>query len=278
MYASDGLRCAAFPDPAYPLHTLVAGLISFACSLPVASFVQSSFSLAMTTDDAQLHSRTRLLRWTLTKRLLLGRPPWVWRDGALHRTAKRMASSWCASLYDKLTGRIGDALAALAVRCARSRRAGRARIDTPMPVPGSVEERDEQTAAAAARHDRATEQYKRAGYVLVLAAWAICVWMILVYGALIYELLGPTAEATFTRSWGVSVGIGQLQELRQVLRTAAQTAAALLILEALWLSTNSVWLESMMDEASVQATLLRRTSVTLAARVRTYARFNKAVC
>ena len=63
-----------------------------------------------------------------------------------------------------------------------------------------------------------------------------------------------------------------------MLVTAAQTVLALLILEALWLSTNNAWLESMMDEASVQATLLRRTSLTLAARVRTYARFNKAVC
>jgi hypothetical protein len=56
-----------------------------------------------------------------------------------------------------------------------------------------------------------------------------------------------------------------------------QTVAALLILEAIYISPNAAWLESMSDQASVGATLLRAGAVSLATRVRTYSRFNKAV-
>jgi hypothetical protein len=286
VYASPGLQCESFPDPKYPLHTFVAGLISFACCTPVAAFVSSCFSLSVATDDAQLHSRTRLMRWTLPKRVLLGRAPWRYRPGALHRLGKRLASSWCTSLPEKVAVHIGDACMALAVRLGYRNRAATlmGKIDTPLhpydddcDAAGSNEERDRQLHVAAALHDRITTAYKHAGYLLVLVAWAVCTWMILVYGALIYRLLGPEAEATFTRSWGIGVGIGQLDEARGVIVTAAQTALALLILEALWLAPNSAWLENTIDDASVHATILRAASVSLTARVRTYARFNKAV-
>jgi hypothetical protein len=242
----------------------------------------------MASDDAQLHSRTRLLRWTLGKRLLLGRAPLQLADSRLQQLRKRMASSWCTTLPEKLTARLGDACVAAAVRVGffkRRRDAVMEKIDTPMTgsyadgetAASCTEERDRRTQVEAAPHDRATDAYKRAGYLLILLTWAICVWMILVYGALIYRLLGPEAEATFTRSWGIGVGLGQLKEARAVFITAAQTVLALLILEALWLAPNVAWLENAVDEASVHATLLREASMSLPSRVRTYARFNKAV-
>jgi hypothetical protein len=292
---APGLQCAAFPDPAYPLHTVVAGLISFACCVPAAWVLQGCFSLSMATDEAQLHGRTRLMRpWSLLKRLLLGAAPWAYRPGLAHRARTRTASSWCSSKQEQLLMLAGDALGALA------RRAGVKphpdvvhalnKIDTPLsPLPepradgdgddddGDVNTRNRRLAVAALRHDIVTESLKRAGFVLVAATWGICLWMILVYGSLIYRLLGPYAEVTFTRSWGIGVGLDQIKEARGVIVVAAQTVAALLLLEALYLSPNGAWLESMCDEASVGATLLRAGAVSLVARVRTYARFNKAV-
>ena len=140
-----------------------------------------------------------------------------------------------------------------------------------------VEERNVRLRVAAVRHDRVTENMKRAGFVLLLAAWGICLWMILVYGALIYKLLGPDAESTFIHSWGISVGLDQADQARSVMIATVQSVAALLILEALFMSPNSAWLESMTDEASVAAALMRGGASHLFARLRGYSRFNKAV-
>jgi hypothetical protein len=289
---APGLQCEAFPDPKYPLHTLVAGLISFACCVPAAWVLQACFSLSMATDDEQLHGRTRLMKWSLSKRLLFGAAPWSYQPGRAHRMRTRMASSWCATMPEQMTMRACDALGTLARRAGikpddDSDEANAVKIDTPLsPLSARREEekddddvftRDQRLCSAAARHDRVTENLKRAGFVLLAAAWAICLWMILVYGSLIYKLLGPDAEKTFTRSWGISVGLDQADQARSVIIVSAQTVAALLILEALYMSPNIAWLESMSDEASVAATLLRAGAVNLATRVRTYSRFNKAV-
>jgi hypothetical protein len=286
-----GLFCEAFPDPKYPLHTFVAGLISFACCMPAAWVLQSCFSLSMSTDEAQLHGRTRLMKWGLFQRLLLGAAPWRYRPGRAHRMRTRMASSWCTTTPDQLVVRACDALGALSRRAGVKPRlsidAACSKIDTPLsPLEKRLEEeeeevnvltRDERLCDAAACHDRVTENFKRAGFVLVAAAWGICVWMILVYGSLIYRLLGPEAEETFTRSWGIGVGLDQLKEAKGVLIVSAQTVAALLVFEALYVSPNMAWLESMSDEASVGATLLRAGAGSFLARMRAYARFNKAV-
>ena len=282
---APGLQCQSFPDPAFPLHTFVAGLISFACCVPATWVLQACFSLAMATDEAQLHGRTRLMRWSLGKRLLLGAVPWLHRPGRAHRLRTRVASTWCSSTQEQLTRRAAEALGTLARRAGikpHSSAMMPPQIATPLsPLSENsgidTDTRNVRLRVAAARHDRVTENMKRAGFVLIAVAWGICLWMVLVYGALTFKLLGPDAEATFTRSWGISVGLDQADQARSVLVTAAQTVAALLVLEALYLSPNTSWLESMADEASVAAALLRSGAVNLAARVRSYARFNKAV-
>ncbi len=280
---APGLQCQAFPDPAFPLHTLVAGFISFACCVPAAWVLQACFSLSMATDDAQLHGRSRLMRWSLGKRLLLGPAPWEHRPGVAHRMRTRAASTWCATLAEQLTMRAGDALGALARRAGvRPHPAATLPLRIAMPLL-PVDERVDAYArslelrVAASHHDRVTTHLKRAGFVLLALAWGICLWVIIIYGTLIYKLLGPDAEATFTRSWGIGIGLDQAKQARAIISVSLQTVAALLILEALYLSPNMLWLESMADEASVAATLLRSGAVGLAARVRSYVRFNKAV-
>jgi hypothetical protein len=85
------------------------------------------------------------------------------------------------------------------------------------------------------------------------------------------------AGESFTRSWGIGIGLDQLKEAKGVMIVSAQTVAALLVLEILYMSPNMAWLENTVDEASVQATMLRDAGASLLSRVRTYARFNKAV-
>ena len=130
----------------------------------------------------------------------------------------------------------------------------------------------------ALRFDRLAGRFAQAGYALLVALWAVFLWMILVYGRLINKLLGMSAQEAFTRSWGIGVGMVQLQDARGVLVSVAETVLALLLLEALWVMPNDAWLERAMDEAAVLGTLITTATVSPLRRLRTYARFNKAVC
>lgn len=71
------------------------------------------------------------------------------------------------------------------------------------------------------------------------------------YGRLIYNKVGPSAEEAFTRAWGVGIGLGQAQDVRALLISAAEAALVLTILEALWLLQNSSWLERYVDFLSI---------------------------
>lgn len=157
----DPHACHAFPDPDSQVHTIVAGLISFAVCLPCAQLAASCFSLATATDDAQLHGRTRLMRWSLGRSVaLLGRAPWRHGGGALHRLRRRVASSWCTTAWDDGLVRLGALAEWMAARLRRARG---------LPAP-------------AATHDARTAAFATAGYCCIAICWASFVWTILVYG------------------------------------------------------------------------------------------------
>jgi hypothetical protein len=63
-------------------------------------------------------------------------------------------------------------------------------------------------------------------------------------GALIYKLLGASAESSFTRSWGVSYGLNCAAEWKSVAVAALQGALLLALLECLCWTRNSSWLEA----------------------------------
>ena len=81
------------------------------------------------------------------------------------------------------------------------------------------------------------------GLASVAVIWAVFVWFILTYGLLIYELLGLDAQRSFTRSWGVSYGIGAANEWRDVARQAAIAVAVVAIAERMHLTRPVSWLE-----------------------------------
>ena len=94
------------------------------------------------------------------------------------------------------------------------------------------------------------------GLVSVAALWALLAWFILTYGLLIYKLLGLDAQRSFTRSWGVSYGVGAATEWRDVLRQALTAIAILAIAERMHLTRPVTWLEEQIDYMSTSALLL----------------------
>ena len=80
---------------------------------------------------------------------------------------------------------------------------------------------------------------------------------------LIYTLLGPSAEQGFTRSWGVSYGIGAAAEWQDMAKEAGRGILILVILETLMLTRQVSWLEEHIDYLSCAALLLRAKRLSL---------------
>ena len=80
---------------------------------------------------------------------------------------------------------------------------------------------------------------------------------------LIYKLLGGSAEQEFARSWGVSYGMNAATEWKDVLTEAVKAAVILAIMERLFLTRNSSWLEEHVDYLSLQALMFQQQRAKL---------------
>ena len=76
---------------------------------------------------------------------------------------------------------------------------------------------------------------------------------IFTYGMLIYKLLGDQAQSEFARTWGISYAMNAVTEWRDIAVEAVKATIILIILERLFLTRNSAWLEELMDYLSLQA-------------------------
>ena len=81
-------------------------------------------------------------------------------------------------------------------------------------------------------------------------------WIVFAYGRLVYNLLGPAATASFSNSWGIGVGLGQLNDASSLVVTVAEALLVVTVLEMLWLVQNGNWMETYVDTMSVQAAVV----------------------
>ena len=72
-----------------------------------------------------------------------------------------------------------------------------------------------------------------------------------------YELLGVRTETAFMNSWGIGIGLGQVQDAQSVIVSACEAVLVLTVLELLWLQQNGTWLEQYVDFASIFAAAVR---------------------
>ena len=106
-------------------------------------------------------------------------------------------------------------------------------------------------------------------------------------GEALYDLLGEAAERAFVTSWGVGVGVvGQVQDFRSLLISAAEAVLALTLLELAWIQSNPSWFESNVDFLSVLNTVPTAAAVAAGSSwrharfgvsTRAYLRFYKGV-
>ncbi len=276
----SGLQCSAFPNDRSARDTFLAGLITAAVSLPITAVMHTCFALSLATDQAQLHGRSKLKRWTLLNRIFMGRAPWEHVTGCWHGLKLRVAGSWSATAYHVAIVWLVDACAAL-VRCclcccgwARKRKA----VATETPADAAPpEDEAAELLQDAAEFSRVTTGYRRGAMFVLYAVWGIFVWIIFVYGKLIYQLLGTKAEERFVRTWGVGIGLGQAHEARDLVVNVLQVALALTILEVAWVSTNMHWMENNVGYMSVHASIAPAATRRWWRKARTYSRFYKCV-
>ena len=143
--------CTAFPADGNPLDSFLSGLISFAVSLPVAVIVSNLLALSTSTDEEQLHSRTRFMVWPVVYIAALGKLRWRFRRAprdAVQTLKVQMASRWSHGILTKLTVAAADAFAAAARAC---RRTGRDRAPV-APLPLALDEAVPREAIAGNAH------------------------------------------------------------------------------------------------------------------------------
>ena len=111
---------------------------------------------------------------------------------------------------------------------------------------------------AANAFDAKTTAWRKAGFVVLYAFWAVFSWLTITYGALVYQLMGAGAEQQFLRAWAVGIATGQLSELQSFATTTLELLLAMTVLDALWLLPNLRWLETHSDSLSVLSTQFHR--------------------
>jgi hypothetical protein len=258
-FEGQPFQCTEFPVDGSARDQALVGLICFAVSLPVTFFMSQLFSLSTSTDNQILHGRTRWLRWAELPLVghLFGFIDWRSLSSPDVSLAKRtrmyLAARWSAGFHTRALSGAVDACLLAPIRAARRRRAGSAAsLDASKQSDAGV---DPLTRAldesVAAEFDFESTFYKRMGYAVMYASWAIFAWIIIAFGRLIYNLQGPASENTFIKAWCIGIGIGQAQEWTYVARTALEAAVVLTVADLLWLAQDELWFEGHMDWLSV---------------------------
>ena len=85
-------------------------------------------------------------------------------------------------------------------------------------------------------------------------------------------LYGQRAEAAFTRSWGVGLGIEQAVQFKDVIEDSGRLFLTLLFMQLLLVSPGRWW-EQHLDALSVQGTLLQQGATTFRQRMGTHLTF-----
>jgi hypothetical protein len=243
--------CTAFPDGT-TRDTFIAGLISAAVALPFASIVSVFFGLSVATDIAQVHGRMRLLKWRAVFRLaFISNADWRF-DRLTPRTRAVltfMSQSWSTTfMHDAVVA--ADAAARDAAARLRHRLAyGGACARIPSWKDDGVADED----ALAEAFDVWTTRCKHAGLLITHLVWGIFVWLCITYASLIYRMLDPASERELVRSWLVSLGLNQANDMSGAAITLLQALLVANILEALWVVPNSRYFEERYDFMSVQA-------------------------
>ncbi len=262
--------CTAFPDDAYPTDQLFVGLISVAVALPVRHVLLRLFEVANEANDEP--EGGEWMAYGGAWRLLLGRHAHAdWHFGGAVPPGELVAWAathpepeeleWAELLLRVLPAHLWGVLCRAARRCVR--RSGTLDKDAGADVAEEQEDASDKDGSSdqgsglsdARRSARMKRLFAALGFLGVYVTWAVFSWFIFVYGMLIYQRLGPASQEEFARTWGIGVGLDNVQQWRDVAQEAVQAAVVAVLLDRLRVTRNGPWLEGYADFVSAQALL-----------------------
>ena len=88
-----------------------------------------------------------------------------------------------------------------------------------------------------------------------------CTRFTLVYGGLIYQLLGDGGESAFAHDWGVGLAIDHATQWKSVLQSSLEAALVLTLMDRLSLVPGNKWLEARRTPPCGAAAALRAASL-----------------
>ena len=253
-------QCHAFPDtgmggfdgPHALRDAILVGLLAIAVCLPISWFIGSAFEAA---NEAFVpHS---WLQWR----------PRGWVGSFVKRNPHR---GWH---YDRDLEEEGEPPSRFArwhIRCGRdlwlktavSAAAALAAAAGVAEAWWAVEERAAREEGEPEGTDEAVEPagprrgwggYTAAGFLALYAVWALLTWFIFAYAELIYRLLGASTQTAFARSFGISYGMVNVAQGARLFIDVLEAGVFVVLLEKLYLSRNTSWIESHIDYLSVSA-------------------------
>lgn len=131
------------------------------------------------------------------------------------------------------------------------------------------------TRAAAEAFSARCDAFRRFGLFCLFASWAVYSMFIIVYGRLIYDLLGEQAQSAFLVTWLTGQGLSQLSSAQGMLVSACELLLAATVLESLWLTSNVNWLQKLADSRCVIKGSARAGVTGLAGYARSHINFHK---
>jgi hypothetical protein len=253
---TSNLHCAAFPDPQSNRDTALTGLIAAACAIPLRWVVGVLLKMSCEPEHSNSWLFINPLVHTILRTLGLSSLGASWR----WRTARpfwlvRYSLRFSLEPFRPLLERMVDALA-----CCGSGGAGRSSGLTAFRYSRGELASQRAQIAESMRSAQRARAAAVAGCVLIYVAWALLTFFCVVYGALVYGLMGATAEQHFVSTWAVSTGISQAWQGRAVLWAFAMGLLGN-IADVLGFLQSHRWLEVYLDAQSVQAVLPRDASL-----------------
>ena len=199
----DDYVCLQFPNDDSQRDSLILGLISWACSLPVVVLILNVFWNANAPDYDPAW-----LRWDFQRRMLLGRAEWRYsppgdakRPNALRRCT---ATTWGVNWHYNAQQYLIERPTAFFFRAAQRRRARR----------GLPELEPSDRLGAGLMTQIKMQLFCVLGVASTYLVWAIMSWIIFTYGSLVYRLMGDSAQQKFAEGWAVGLAISQATQFK----------------------------------------------------------------
>ena len=273
--------CHAFPDDAYVTDQFFVGLISVAVALPVDMLLVRLFEASNEGDAPEQWLEAPSGVW----KLLLGKDchkAWRYDDGVsdlvqwLARRGAGRRPPRCCACAGGWPPKCGPS-AARAATAATATTAAATTATSPRKAQSSTRRaRARRRRPSASTPSRASSAFTSSGrpspgsssYVPVPRGLRVLLFLTQphsltrpvvppqTYGMLIYRQLGDKAQEEFAKTWGVGYALNNASEWQDVLKTAAQTALVLVILDMLRVTKDTPWFEEHVDFVSMQAALL----------------------